>query len=145
MKAKYIFGIGLAALMLTAAYSTAAQASISDHTTIFTIPTPVEIPGRVLAAGTYIFKQVDDQMNTWEIVNKRDNKVVATMFAIPDEIAKTPTKPILTLAETTRTAPEAIHSWFYPGENIGWEFLYPLASTQGHMRAHVLPGLLPSR
>ena len=40
-------------------------------------------------------------------------------------------------------SPEAIHSWFYPGDNTGWEFVYPkeqnLEAKQEHDATHRLP------
>jgi hypothetical protein len=33
------------------------------------------------------------------------------------------------LEERHAGAPEAIHSWFYPGDNTGWEFVYSNGQT----------------
>jgi len=51
--------------------------------------------------------------------------LVATLMAIPDYRQETPEKPIVHFDERPAGTPEAIHSWFYPGENTGWEFIYP--------------------
>lgn len=142
MRTKLTIGMSLAALMLTAALSTPAQASEWDHRTVFNISAPVEIPGRVLAAGTYVFKTVGDQMNIVQILNKNEDRVVATMFAIPEEAAKTSTTSMLTLSETKKGTPEEIRAWFYPGDNIGWEFLYPHAGP--YKQARIQHGTTPS-
>jgi hypothetical protein len=46
-------------------------------------------------------------------------------LTIPDYISNIPDKPIVRFDERTAGSPEAIHSWFYPGDNTGWEFVYP--------------------
>lgn len=145
MKTRFIIGTSLAALLLTAAISPTAQASLGDHRTIFTISAPVELPGRVLAAGSYVFKTMGDEGNTVQIINRSSNQVVATLFTIREEAAKVPTQPMLTLAETKGNTPEAIHTWFYPGDSTGWEFVYPHAKRPGRVLAKVLYGEIPSR
>src|SRR5204863_487872 len=47
------------------------------------------------------------------------------ILAIPDYRETTPDKPVIQFEERAAGSPEAIHSWFYPGENTGWEFVYP--------------------
>lgn len=144
MKTKMMIGMGLAALMLTTALSTTARANKSDHKTVVTLSAPVEIPGRVLVAGTYVFKTVNDEMNVVQILNKREDRVVATMFAIPEEASKNLTTPMLTLSETRKGAPEEIRSWFYPGDNMGWEFVYPHSAAMAHMQASMQHSPTPS-
>ena len=132
MSMKFI-GMSLGALMLTAALSTALSASEWDHKTIVTISGPVEIPGRVLPAGTYVFKRADNEPNVVQILNQKQTHVIATLFTIPEEAVKTPTTTVFTLSERTKSAPEEIRSWFYPGDSTGMEFTYPQQGG-GHHR-----------
>src|ERR1700680_4715652 len=46
-------------------------------------------------------------------------------MAIPDYREETPGKTIIKFEERPSGSPQAIHSWFYPGENTGWQFVYP--------------------
>src|SRR5438270_2686134 len=91
---------------------------------------PVEVPGKVLAAGKYVFKIADSESSrdVVEIFSEgasgRQN-LVATILAVPIERETTPDKPVIQFEERRSGSPEAIHSWFYPGENTGWEFIYP--------------------
>jgi hypothetical protein len=91
---------------------------------------PVEVPGKVLPAGKYVFKIADSESNrnTVEIfsedANGREN-LMATILAVPDYRETTPDKPVFQFEERAAGSPKAIHSWFYPGENTGWEFVYP--------------------
>jgi len=91
---------------------------------------PVEVPGKVLAAGKYVFRPLDSESdrNIVEIYSEDasgNQKLVATISAISDYREDTPDKPIVNFEERASGSPEAIHSWFYPGDNTGWAFVYP--------------------
>jgi hypothetical protein len=90
----------------------------------------VEIPGKVLAPGKYVFELVNDasDRNIVQIFSEDSNgndTLVENVLTIPDYISNTPDKPIVRFEERPAGSPEAIHSWFYPGDNTGWEFVYP--------------------
>ena len=127
MNTRMFVGLGLACLMLTAAFAPAARASEMDHLTRFTFTAPVEVPGRVLPAGTYVFKLIDPDQNLVQIYNQNQNKVMATLFAVPDELAQTPSKPIAKLEEERKGTPQSIQEWYYPGDSTAEEFVYSKA------------------
>ena len=98
----------------------------------FEFNAPVEIPGKVLAPGKYAFELADSETgrNIVRIFSEGSNgkeSVVATISVVPDYTANTPDKPRIRFEESQTGAPEAIHSWFYPGDDTGWEFIYPKA------------------
>ena len=100
--------------------------------TEFQFSAAVEIPGRVLAPGKYVFELADNtsDLNTVQVFSEDSNgkeSLVATIQAIPDYLSKTPDKALIHFEERPSGSPEAIHSWFYPGEDTGWEFVYPKA------------------
>ena len=100
--------------------------------TEFQFSASVEIPGQVLAPGKYVFELANDSsdLNLVQIVSVDLNgkeSLVATLETIPDYVSNTPDKPLIHFEERPSGSPEAIHSWFYPGENTGWEFVYPKA------------------
>jgi hypothetical protein len=119
------FAAGLLALLV--AVPPRAKADPWDQKTIFTFNAPVEIPGRVLSAGTYVFKLADSQSdrNIVEVFNKRENHLYGIYLTIPDYRWQPPSKSVITFEERAAGAPEAVRSWFYPGENYGHEFVYP--------------------
>jgi hypothetical protein len=93
---------------------------------------PVEVPGKVLTPGKYVFRLLDSESdrNIVEIYSEDSNgnqKLTATILAVPDYRQDTPDKPIVNFEERASGSPEAIRSWFYPGDNMGWEFVYPKA------------------
>lgn len=117
----------LAVMAAVAFLAPQAKADAWNKKTIFTFNEPVEIPGRVLPAGTYVFKLADmmADRNVVQVYNKDENHLYGTFLAIPDYRMKTPSKPIITFEERAAGAPEAIKAWFYPGDNYGDEFVYP--------------------
>ena len=117
----------LCAAILSMGLVPRASGSEFDKKTIVTFSAPVEIPGKVLPAGTYVFKLLDSagNRNIVQIFDKDEKKLYATILAIPDYRMKPSDKPIITLEERPSGSPEAIHAWFYPGDNFGQEFVYP--------------------
>jgi hypothetical protein len=126
-KTKMMLLVGLGVLALTPG----AKASEWNQKTVFTFSGPVEIPGQVLPAGTYVFKLADSQSNRHivQVFNKEENHVFGTFLAIPDYHMRPSDKTIVKFAERPAGSPEAIKAWFYPGRNYGHEFVYPKAEA----------------
>jgi hypothetical protein len=98
-----------------------------DKLTKVTLSAPLEIPGQVLAPGTYWFKLLDSpsDRNIVQIYNADQSKQIAMIMAIPDYRLKPTDKTVITFEERSANSPEAIKAWFYPGDNYGQEFVYP--------------------
>jgi hypothetical protein len=64
-----------------------ATADESDQKTIFTFSGPVEIPGQVLEAGTYVFKLADSESDRdlVQVYNKDETHLYGTFLAIADQ------------------------------------------------------------
>jgi len=118
----------LLALVATGAawFAPAAKADEWDKRTVMTFNEPVEIPGKVLPAGTYVFKLLDSESDRTvvQIFTEDQKRLVATVIAIPDYREEPADKTIVTLEERPSGLPEALHSWFYPGDNYGVQFVY---------------------
>ena len=116
---------GVAMLAMLTAMSAAAQRR--DQATNVTFSGPVEVPGRVLTAGTYVFRLLDSpsDRNIVQIFNKDQTQLLATIMALPDYRLKPADKPVITFEERPTGSPEAVQAWFYPGTNYGHEFVYP--------------------
>jgi hypothetical protein len=108
-----------------------ARADEWDQKTIFTFSEAVEIPGQVLAPGTYVFKLADSpsNRNIVQVFDKSETHLYGTFFAIPDYRMHTPERPIITFDERPAGAPEAVRAWYYPGNDYGHEFVYPKLKT----------------
>jgi hypothetical protein len=104
-----------------------AKADVWNERTIMHFSGPVEVPGQVLPAGTYVFRLLNSTSNRdiVQIFNKDESHLYGTFLAIPDYRLKPAGKTIVTFEERANGAPEAVKAWFYPGDNYGHEFVYP--------------------
>jgi len=119
-----IFCLSLAFL----AFSPSVKADGWNKKTVVTFSQPVEIPGGiVLPAGTYVIKLLDSLSNRHivQIFNQDQTHIYATILAIPNWRLDVTDKTVMTFGERAAGDPQAIRSWFYPGDNFGQEFVYP--------------------
>lgn len=89
---------------------------------------PVEVPGKVLPAGTYVFKLLDSpsNRNIVEIYDADEKRLLDLVLAVSDErIRPTTGKNVIQFSERPAGDPVAIKAWFYPGSNYGEQFVYP--------------------
>jgi LPXTG-motif cell wall-anchored protein len=117
-------------LALSLLITTPAMADEWNKRSEFEFSAPVEIPGHVLTAGKYVFQLLNSpsDRNIVQVFSKDadgNESLIATIDAIPDYRNETPDKTLINLEERHAGSPEAIQSWFYPGDNTGWEFVYP--------------------
>jgi len=98
-----------------------------DKKTIVTTNAPLEVPGKVLLPGTYVFKLVDStgDRGIVQIFDKDEKQLLATILSIPDYRLKPSDKPLIQFEERAAGAPPAIKAWFYPGDPYGLQFVYP--------------------
>jgi len=117
----------LCVTMLGIGWTTGAAADERDKKTIVTFSAPVEIPGKALPAGTYVFKVLDSasNRNILQIFDKDEKQLYATILAIPDYRLRPSDKPVIRFEERPSGTPEAIKAFFYPGDDYGLQFVYP--------------------
>ena len=121
-----LLSVGLASL---AYWATPAQADAWNRRTTLSFNQAVEVPGHVLSPGKYVFQLANlkadrDVVQVFSEDKQGMDHLVTTVMAVPDYRIATPTMPAITFEERHVTSPEAVHSWFYPGDNYGWEFVY---------------------
>jgi hypothetical protein len=97
-----------------------------DQKTTLTFDQPVEVPGKVLPAGSYVFKLADSQSNrrVVQIFSADEKHLYATVLGITKDRLEPADKTIVTFEERSTGAPEAVKTWFYPGEVSGIQFVY---------------------
>ena len=98
-----------------------------DKKTILTFSGPVQIPGATLPAGSYVFKLADLSGNRHvvQVFDKAEKKIYATLLAIPNDRMEPSDQPVVMFSERPAGSPQAVKVWYYPGERIGNEFVYP--------------------
>jgi hypothetical protein len=104
----------------------AARASQEDQATKLTFAKAVQIPGRVLPAGTYWFIAVETNTapNIIEVFNADRSTLYATILTTNTERSNPTDDTAITFANRGSMQPETIVSWFYPGDKLGHEFVY---------------------
>ena len=136
---------------------TAAMVSISanagaqgpaNQDTFFTFSQPVELPRTTLPAGTYFFQLMDSPSNRHivRIMSQDRKQLHATLMAIPyystDRPSDEPQVRFLEVpAANGAAASNAIKIWFYPGNSVGHEFIWPRDRAMSLARATNQPVL----
>ena len=119
--------IGLAVSVVGLAAASTAYAQTRDNKTTLTFSQPVEIPGHVLPAGTYVFRLADSlsDRHIVQVFDADGSRIIATILAINNYRLTSTDKTVISFNEVPRGSPETISAWFYPGNNYGQEFVYP--------------------
>jgi hypothetical protein len=119
----------IATVTLLLAFSIALPVVRADEwnqATLFTFSQPVQIPGHVLPAGTYLFEIVNNfNHEIVRISNADRTNLIAVIQARPTQNKGLSGKSAIVLAERGASHPEAIVAWSYPGATEGHQFLYP--------------------
>lgn len=115
---------------LTACVAVPARADDSDKLTILTFSKGVQLPGVDLPAGRYRFQLADTQESRRVIkVQSEDGKQLAMLLTVPNQLRNIPKEPVVLFREAAQGQPDAVKSFNYPGERIGYEFIYPKAQA----------------
>src|SRR6266436_4710922 len=106
----------LGAIVLGIGLAPRCAADEHDKKTIVTFSAPVEVPGKVLPAGTYVFKLLDStaNRNIVQIFDKDEKQLYATILAVPDYRMQPSDKPLIQFEERPSDSPPAVKAWFYP-------------------------------
>jgi hypothetical protein len=138
---KFFFLVGFVLTAILFA-EIATHADEADQATKITFSKPVEIPGQVLAPGTYLFELVDfNEQNLVEVFNADKTHLYATVQTNPTERLEPTGNTAITLAEEPGR-PDALLKWFYPGNTSGHEFVYSKHEEQqlAQDRQHTIVG-----
>jgi hypothetical protein len=123
---------------MTLLVASGAHADEWNKKTYLTFSGPVQIPGATLPAGTYLFQLADpDNSRHVVMVASQDGTHVYGMFiTIPNDRIETPDENVVMFGEAPAGAPQAVEAWWYPGERIGEEFVYPKNQATAIARAN---------
>ncbi|MGB8733358.1 MAG: hypothetical protein WCC99_19060 [Candidatus Sulfotelmatobacter sp.] len=104
-----------------------AHADETDQATRIRFSEPIQIPGQVLPAGTYVFRLLngDLDLHVVQVFNADRTVLYATLQTIPSDRPKATDQTVVALAEQGTGQPDVLLKWFYPQQTTGNEFLYP--------------------
>lgn len=107
--------------------STTTHAQTIDNRTFFSFSQPVTLPGVTLPAGKYLFRNPDTLggRRVVQVLSEDGRQAYAQLLTIPVQRFEASKDPEVRFMETAEGNPAAIKAWWYPGNTIGWEFIYP--------------------
>jgi hypothetical protein len=109
----------------------AAQNTVPSERTIMTFSNTVEMPGVTLPAGTYVFRLADTpSRNVVQVLSGDEKDVLGQWSFVQAERPKVTEDTVVMFRETPEGTMPAIQYWYYPGERIGKEFIYPKDQAQ---------------
>ena len=117
----------IAISMFGATVLSSARADTWDKKTVVTFSQAVEVPGKVLPAGTYTFQLLDSPSDRHivQIFTADGSHIIATILAINNYRLEPTGDTVMKFSERPGDSPDALRAWFYPGDNFGQEFVYP--------------------
>ncbi len=117
----------LALTLFGATLLPSARADTWNKKTVVTFNQTVEVPGKILPAGTYTFKLLDSlsDRHIVQIFNADGSQIITTILAINNYRLEPTGETVMKFNERPGDSPEALRAWFYPGDNFGQEFVYP--------------------
>src|SRR5579863_3507043 len=95
---------------------------------VVTFDHPVEVPGKVLPAGSYVFKSLDNNEMV-QVFSSDEKQLFATVMVVPED---RPAQDVdidcfVQLMKTRADAPQEVEGFFLPGRVTGFQFVYPVA------------------
>jgi len=125
MKRLFLALISIGVLAIGLAPS--ARADQWNKKTVMTVNETIQVPNKVLPAGTYVIKLLDSPADRHivQIFNADETEILTTILAIPNYRLEPTGDTVFTFWEMPPGQPRALRAWFYPGDNLGQEFAYP--------------------
>jgi len=120
--------IALGGVAIAVSIIPAVHADTWDKKTTITIDQPMQVTDTYLEPGSYVFKllgQDGSNRHVVQIFNKDQSHLINTVMAMPNWRLRPTGGSRFLMYETPAGSVNALHAWFYPGDNFGQEFTYP--------------------
>src|SRR5688572_13181654 len=109
-----------------AAVGVAAQETNVSERTFLTFSAAVEMPGLTLQPGTYVFKLADTpSRNVVQVWDREEKDMLGHWLFVQAERPEVTGDTVVMFKETREGTTPAVQYWYFPGERIGKEFIYP--------------------
>jgi hypothetical protein len=116
----------LLAVLVGMSARVAAQNTVPNERTFLTFSNTVEMPGVTLPAGTYVFRLADTPTrNVVQVLSKDEKDILGQWTFVQAQRAKATEDTVVMFKEMPEGTTAAVQYWYYPGETIGKEFIYP--------------------
>jgi hypothetical protein len=125
MKRHLCVYVALAMCLIGSAVTPSLNASESDKQPIITIDHQVAVRGTILQPGKYTLKVRDLSTHVVYIYNGDGTRLITVVMANHAYRLDPADKSLFSFYETSSGQAAALHSWFYPGDNDGFDFPRP--------------------
>ena len=103
-----------------------AQRIDTNDKTLMTFTAAVEMPGVTLQPGTYVFRLADiPTRNVVQVLDESEKNILGQWTYVQADRPRVTEETLVMFKETREGATPAVQFWYYPGEKIGKEFIYP--------------------
>ena len=103
-----------------------AQEPNTQEKTFLTFSSAVEMPGVTLQPGTYVFKLADSaSRNVVQVWDQDEKRMLGHWTFVQAERPRVTSDTVVMFKETREGATPAVQYWYFPGEKVGKEFIYP--------------------
>jgi hypothetical protein len=117
--------LALAVVAVLAGRVTAQNVNTMERS-FLTFSNTVEMPGVTLEPGTYVFKLADTlSRNVIQVWDKDEKQMIGHWTFVQAERPQVTEDTVVMFKETREGATPAVQFWYFPGEKIGKEFIYP--------------------
>ena len=115
----------LAISLMSSASVPSLKASEADKKTTITISQPVAVQGTILPAGQYVLRLRDyfPMRDVVSIFNSDETRLITTIAPLHATREQPVDKNEFSFYDSSEGQPAALHTWFYPGDSNGYEFL----------------------
>ena len=115
----------LAVLAVLAGRVTAQQLNTNEKT-LMTFTAAVEMPGVTLQPGTYVFRLADSpSRNVVQVLDEGEKNILGQWTFVQADRPRVTEETLVMFKETREGETPAVQFWYFPGEKIGKEFIYP--------------------
>jgi hypothetical protein len=103
------------------------KASETDKLTLVTISQPISVQGTTLPPGKYVLRLEDplESQSVVHIFNADGTRLITTILAIHAWRQRPADRSEFVFYDFAAGQQAALHLWFYPGDNAGFEFVRP--------------------
>jgi len=121
----------LVAIFAVVSAQVSAQETNTREVSYLTFSNTVELPGVTLPAGTYTFRLADTpQRNVVQVLDKDQKDIKGQWLFVQAERPAVTGDTVIMFKENKEGATPAVQYWYFPGEKIGKEFIYPKDQAQ---------------
>jgi hypothetical protein len=114
----------LGLVLFTSVFTSLSKADEWDKKTILTTHERIRIQDKLLEPGQYIMRVLDTaDRHILQIFDGNGTKLEMTIMAIPAYRLDPTADTQLTFSEMPNGGAPSLHTWFYPGDNSGFEFI----------------------